>query len=67
MMFRLILFFYLFYSYQAFGFGFACKFEEVYIDGQTQQGLLLIKKINLGMNTATRIYILLFIRITTQL
>ncbi len=44
MMFRLILFFYLFYSYQAFGFGFACKFEEVYIDGQTQQGLLLIKK-----------------------
>ena len=44
MMFRLILFFYIFYSYQALGFEFACNFEEVYIDGQTQQGLMLIKK-----------------------
>ena len=26
------------------GFEFACKFEEVYTDGNTQQGLMLIKK-----------------------
>ena len=44
MMFRFILIFSLFYSYQTLGFEFACKFEEVYIDGQTQQGLMLIKK-----------------------
>ena len=44
MRYRFILFFLLFYSYQALGFEFACKFEEVYIDGNTQQGILLIKK-----------------------
>ena len=44
MIFRFILFFSLFYSYTSLGFEFACKFEEVYIDGNTQQGLMLIKK-----------------------
>ena len=44
MIFRFILFFSLFYSYTSLGFEFACKFEEVYIDGNTQQGLILIKK-----------------------
>ena len=44
MIFRFILFVSLFYSYTSLGFEFACKFEEVYIDGNTQQGLMLIKK-----------------------
>ena len=44
MTFRYTLLFFFFFSYQALSFEFACKFEEVYIDGNTQQGLILIKK-----------------------
>ena len=47
MIFRLTLIIFFTNIYQALSLEFACKFEEVYLDGYTQQGLVLIKKDNL--------------------
>ena len=47
MIFRIALIIFFTNVYQALSLEFACKFEEVYIDGYTQQGLVLIKKDNL--------------------
>ena len=47
MIFRFALIIFFTSIYQALSLEFACKFEEVYVDGYTQQGLVLIKKDNL--------------------
>jgi len=47
MIFRFTLIIFFTSIYQALSLEFACKFEEVYVDGYTQQGLVLIKKNNL--------------------
>ena len=45
-----------FKTFNLFAIEVKCNFEEVYQNGETQQGIFLIKKDKLRYNTVTKIY-----------